>query len=507
MKIKPAISTILPVIGLLLLTACSQEQATMASDNRRLELSVGIDQPADLTRAATQVTSTYFPTGTQLGITVQKTNGTTYPSHEHTNVLFSAKSTGSSQAWGSTGIDLTSEAARVSAYYPYDSSFDPSAIAITCDDHTDWMYCPWKTTASNNGIINEDNRTVRLTMKHAQAIIKYQLINVNYTNEGKIYRLDIQGKFGRKGVLNSYTGTLSDVDETAFISEPYTTPLDIKTTGASNQWYVLPTPGAGEQDVILIFYIDGVEYRTAIKANLEQGKVYTFNLRMNDTFLSVASVQCEGWVDDQEKTAAITPYTPPTPYDGVLMYSDDNYDYYWAEYNVGGSLTEPYGDFFRLGETEPFTSSSVPYGFADSGQTYISGTEYDAATVLMGNGWQLPTIDDWIALAQNCSPSYYDETACGYILVSTAYPTHQMTIHCAGFANQQDGHRISDGFLGYYWADYVEGLYGGSGWGKIYFESFRSESFAESVGYYSIVSTPSNMDAISIRAIRKVAKN
>ena len=506
MKIKPVISAILPVIGLLLLTACSQEQATMASDNRRLELSVGIDQPADLTRAATQVTSTYFPTGTQLGITVQKTNGTTYPSHEHTNVLFSAKSTGSSQAWGSTGIDLTSEAARVSAYYPYDSSFDPSAIAITCDDHTDWMYCPWKTTASNNGIINEDNRTVRLTMKHAQAIIKYQLTNVSYTNEGNIYRLDIKGKFGRAGTLNSYTGALSDVDETAFVSETYTTPLDFKTTGASNQWYVLPTPGAGEQDVILIFYIDGVEYRTAIKANLEQGKVYTFNLRMNGTFLSVASVECEGWVDAASKTAVITPYNPPTPYDGVLMYSDDSYDYYWAEYNVGGSLTEPYGDFFRLGETEPFTSSSVPYGFADSGQTYISGTEYDAATVLMGNGWQLPTIDDWKALAQNCSPSYYDETACGYILVSTAYPTHQMTIHCAGFANQQDGHRTSDGFLGYYWADYTVDSYLGPGWGRITFESYYSDSFAQFVDNYGLVSNPFSSEALSIRAIRKVKK-
>lgn len=507
MKIKPVISAILPVIGLLLLTACSQEQGTMASDNRQLELSVGVDQPADQTRAATQVTSTYFPTGTQLGITVQKTDGTTYPSHDHTNVLFSAKSTGSSQTWGSTGIDLTSEAARVSAYYPYDFSFDPSAIPITCDDHTDWMYCPWKTTAANNGIINEDNRTVSLTMKHAQAIIKYQLTNVSYTNVGNLYRLDIQGKFGRKGVLDSYTGALSDVDETSFISEPYNTPLDFKTNGATNQWYVLPTPDAGEQDIILIFYIDGLEYRTTVKANLEQGKVYTFNLRMNDTFLSVASVECEGWVEAAAKTAVITPYSPPVPYDGVLMYSDDNYDYYWAEYNVGGSVTEPYGDFFRLGEVEPFTSKTVPYPFATSGQTYIAGTEYDAATILMGIGWQLPTIDDWLALAQNCEESNYDETANGYVLVSKEYPTHLITIPFAGFANAHDGVRLSDGIMGYYWADYVDGLSWGDGWTRIEFNRYDSETFAVSVGYYALVSTPSNMNAYSIRAVRKVAKN
>ena len=317
----------------------------------------------------------------------------------------------------------------------------------------------------------------------------------------------IQGKFGRKGVLNSYTGALSDVDETAFISEPYSTPLDFKTNGATNQWYVLPTPGAGEQDIILIFYIDGIEYRTAVRANLEQGKVYTFNLRMNDTFLSVASVECEGWVEAASKTTAITPYNPPTPYDGVLMYSDDSNDYYWAEYNVGGTLAEPYGAFFRLGETEPFTSDTVPYPFATSGQTYISGTEYDAATLLMGVGWQLPTIDDWLALAQNCEESNYDETANGYVLVSKEYPTHQITIHCAGFANAHDGVRLSDGILGYYWTDYVEGLIGGNGWGKIYFEPFTSESFAESVIHPAIIDTPSNTDAISIRAVRKVAKN
>ena len=480
----------------------------MSDPVNHLELNIGIDQPDDATRAAAQVTSTYFPTGTQLGVTVQKTNGTAYPSHEHTNVLFSAMSTGSAQQWASTGVDLTADAARVSAYYPYDTSFNPAAIPVECDAQTDWMYCPWTDKAANNGTINEDNRVVSLTMHHAQSVIKYQLTNVSYTNEGQIYRLDIKGKFGRKGVLNSYTGVLSDVDETAFISEQYGTPLDFKTDGASNQWFVLPTPGVGEQEVTLYFYIDGVEYRTTVTATLEQGKVYTFNLRMNDTYLSVASVECEAWTAGQDKYKEMIPYIPVTPYNGVLMYSDDDYDYYWAEYNVGGSLTEPFGKFYRLGETAPFTSRSVPYTFDYSNNTYIARTELDAATWNMGDDWQMPSVTDWKNLAAKCECGDYDADIKGYVISSTEYPGHQITIYCAGFADSSTGERTSDGYVGHYWADYKPADYYQAGWGRMDFE--YSDSFNNNILYYSIHPAPQeNLEnqAYSIRAIRKVAKN
>jgi len=477
----------------------------MSDPVNHLELNIGIDQPDDATRAAAQVTSTYFPTGTQLGVTVQKTNGTAYPSHEHTNVLFSAMSTGSAQQWASTGVDLTADAARVSAYYPYDTSFNPAAIPVECDAQTDWMYCPWTDKAANNGTINEDNRVVSLTMHHAQSVIKYQLTNVSYTNEGQIYRLDIKGKFGRKGVLNSYTGVLSDVDETAFISEQYGTPLDFKTDGASNQWFVLPTPGVGEQEVTLYFYIDGVEYRTTVTATLEQGKVYTFNLRMNDTYLSVASVVCEAWTAGQDKYKEMIPYIPVTPYNGVLMYSDDDYDYYWAEYNVGGSLTEPFGKFYRLGETAPFTSQSVPYTFDYSNITYIARTEFDAATWNMGDDWQIPSEKDWQNLASKCDYSDYDADVKGYIISSTEHPGNQIVIYCAGFADSNTGERKSDGYVGHYWADYEPADYYQAGWRRMDFE--YSYPFNENIIYSSIIPTPKKSEAYSIRAIRKVAKN
>ena len=505
MKIRPVIVVLLPVLGLLLLVACSQDSMNTSGTDSHLELNIGIDQPDDMTRAASQVTSTYFPTGTQLGVTVQKTDGTVYPSHEHTNVLFSAMSTGSAQLWGSTGIDLTAEAARVSAYYPYDTSFDPAAIPINCDAQTDWMYCPWTDRAANNGTINEDNRVVSLTMRHAQAIIKYQLTNVSYTNEGQVYRLDIKGRFGRKGVLNSYTGALSDVDETAFISEQYGTPLDFKTDGATNQWYVLPTPDIGEQDVTLYFYIDGVEYRTTVTANLEQGKVYTFNLKMNDSYLSVASVECEGWVEGLDKSKEMIPYIPIAAYDGVLMYSDDDYDYYWAEYNVGGSLIEPFGKFYRLGETAPFTSQSVPYTFDYSNITYIARTEFDAATWTMGDDWQIPTEKDWQNLASKCDYSAYDADVKGYIISSTEYPGNQIVIYCAGVANSNTGERTSEGYVGNYWADYEPADYYLAGWRRMDFEN--SYPFNENIIYSTIVPTPTGSQAYSIRAVRKVAKN
>ena len=496
MKIKTVISLLVPVLGLFLSAACSQERDAVGSSQGQLELTVAIDQPAE-TRTATPLTATYFATGTQLGITVQKTDGTAYPSHEHTNVLFSAKSSGSNQTWGSTGVDLTTEAARVSAYYPFDFGYNPSAIPITCDEQTDWMYCPWTDKAANNGTINADNRAVRLTMKHAQTIIKYQLVNVNYTNEGNIYRLDIKGKFGRKGTLNSYTGALSDVDEKSFISEQYGTALNFMTDGATNQWFVLPTPDAGEQDVDFTFYIDDKEYRTTVSANLEQGKIYTFNLKMNDTFLSVASVECEAWTEGLSKTTAVTPYTPATPYQGVLMYSDDTYDYYWAEYNVGGSLTEPYGDFFRLGDTKPYESGNASIDL--TGLTTICGTEYDAAIVIMGDEWQMPTGDDWLNLESHSTVTA--ELGVGYRVTSKT-TSNSIMIHFAGFYS--NGGRDGVGYQAVYWSGDGIHLYNNKVYGGIT-EFFYLNENTDNFSFFQPSGGPATAPH-SIRAIRKVMR-
>lgn len=84
---------------------------------------------------------------------------------------------------------------------------------------------------------------------------------------------------------------------------------------------------------------------------------------------------------------------------------------YWCSCNVGAESPEEYGDYFAWGETKPkssYTDSNYSYYDSDKA-TYIdiggniAGTEYDAATVNLGNDWRMPTNDEVNELISNCS--------------------------------------------------------------------------------------------------------
>jgi len=91
----------------------------------------------------------------------------------------------------------------------------------------------------------------------------------------------------------------------------------------------------------------------------------------------------------------------------------------WATHNIGATKPEEYGDFFAWGEIEPkdwFERGNYQYQtgeiIKDSrfGSWYecidigenISGTEYDAAVQLWGNGWRMPTREELYELTTRC---------------------------------------------------------------------------------------------------------
>ena len=90
----------------------------------------------------------------------------------------------------------------------------------------------------------------------------------------------------------------------------------------------------------------------------------------------------------------------------------------WAACNLGATFPEEYGDYFAWGEVETkvdyteetyqFPSRgdySSPYELPD-GLSDISGTQYDAATVNLDNGWRMPTRLELIDLADNSTIVY-----------------------------------------------------------------------------------------------------
>lgn len=86
----------------------------------------------------------------------------------------------------------------------------------------------------------------------------------------------------------------------------------------------------------------------------------------------------------------------------------------WATCNVGASQPHDYGGYFMWGETEPRTRKKdfdwSKYTHYDSSTkkaidigSNIVGTQYDAAKAILGDGWQMPTQEQWEELITQCN--------------------------------------------------------------------------------------------------------
>lgn len=80
----------------------------------------------------------------------------------------------------------------------------------------------------------------------------------------------------------------------------------------------------------------------------------------------------------------------------------------WANCNVGAAESHEYGDYFAWGEVESkdiFSPNNYKYysngKFTNIGNN-ISGTQYDAATHVMGKDWRMPTKAEYEELINKC---------------------------------------------------------------------------------------------------------
>lgn len=96
------------------------------------------------------------------------------------------------------------------------------------------------------------------------------------------------------------------------------------------------------------------------------------------------------------------PWEPTTPDENGAV--DLGLSVKWAEYNVGATKPEEYGDYYSWGEVvtkNDYTESKYKFTYIDSygcveyslpeGLSDISGTKYDAATANWGKEWRMPT--------------------------------------------------------------------------------------------------------------------
>jgi hypothetical protein len=79
----------------------------------------------------------------------------------------------------------------------------------------------------------------------------------------------------------------------------------------------------------------------------------------------------------------------------------------WATCNIGATAPEKPGNLYAWGEsTTKSEYSSSNYSFNGQNIKKISGTALDTATKLWGEGWRMPTYEEFNELLENCNWTY-----------------------------------------------------------------------------------------------------
>lgn len=128
----------------------------------------------------------------------------------------------------------------------------------------------------------------------------------------------------------------------------------------------------------------------------------------------------------------------------------------WATKNIGADTLYDYGDYFSWGEIAPKTSyKKDDYDKDGKGlnwyQNDISGTEYDAATVIWGAEWRMPTYSEMEELYAECKwePMKTSHGSNGYMV--TGPNGNYIYLPAAGYRDGEYGDYQSGNYVGHYW--------------------------------------------------------
>lgn len=133
----------------------------------------------------------------------------------------------------------------------------------------------------------------------------------------------------------------------------------------------------------------------------------------------------------------------------------------WASHNIGATKPEEYGDYFAWGEIktkEEYTKNNYVYFDQSKNQfisigDVISGSGYDAAFITWGDGWRMPTKEDFEELRDCCFWTWTTLNGVnGYIVDS--YNGNSIFIPAAGFRYEKSLN--DDGVSGRYWCGTIK---------------------------------------------------
>ena len=166
-------------------------------------------------------------------------------------------------------------------------------------------------------------------------------------------------------------------------------------------------------------------------------------------------------------------------------------------------MPEEYGDYFAWGETQPkdvynwdtyqyYDGSNVTKYTGSDGLTILL-PEDDAATANWGDGWRMPTKEEWQELLDNTTVTWTQQNGVNGRLF-TASNGNSLFLPAAGFRLDSDLSNV--GYVGSYWSSSLYTGYPGWAW-----------LFDFGLDYYSMYVTYYREDGLSVRAVRSARQN
>ena len=131
----------------------------------------------------------------------------------------------------------------------------------------------------------------------------------------------------------------------------------------------------------------------------------------------------------------------------------------WTDRNIGATAPEEYGDYFRFGNPFPYTAYSPEYKHEDIDDV-INGTDRDAATVILGKNYRMPTFEQINELLDECKWKWTKQNGVNGMKV-TGPNGNSIFLPASGYRNLSSDSLNNVGSYGYYLSASPNGSYGG----------------------------------------------
>ena len=255
----------------------------------------------------TVIEGTTLPDGSEIGLCITDNTGVTYDGSNLKNVKYTATGEGESQKWNAASdVLLSATVASVGSYYPYDESvYDITAIPIevTSDAQKDWM---WGTPVSG---LDNKNTSATITMNHALAAVRLNIIKGSFTGTGNIDYVSIKSSgAASSAVMDATTGTLTNITDAGYSFES-TDEFTLIEGGTNVDFIVVPAGTEAPLDICVL--VNGAEMvATTTGVTLEAGKIYEYTVTVGVEALQLSKLNVTEWVEEQMQEELLAPSIP-----------------------------------------------------------------------------------------------------------------------------------------------------------------------------------------------------